>query len=53
MVRSPLDYNWPLALASLYNQEGNKTEASLYFRAALKLSPNNEQLLKLKADYIK
>lgn len=51
LKRNPSDYGWYLSAAVIYKNEGNVIEAKKYFKAALKLAPENETLLKLKADY--
>ncbi|MFZ4631977.1 MAG: oligosaccharide repeat unit polymerase [Patescibacteria group bacterium] len=49
--RDPQDFNWPLGAAILYKESGDLTKARDYFDQAFKLAPNNEKILKLKADY--
>ena len=40
------DYNWPLALSLLYRDKKDLTTAKEYLNQALKLAPENEELLK-------
>jgi len=51
LKRNPGDYNWYLSTALIYKEMGNINEAKDYFNSALKLAPENEVLLKLKAEY--
>jgi len=46
-ARNPSDYSWPLAVALIYKEQGNKIEATRYFNQALKIAPNNTNLLQL------
>lgn len=51
LKRNPEDYSWYLSAALIYKEMGNKEMAKNYFNDALKLAPENEMLLKLKAEY--
>jgi len=49
--RSPNDYNWPLALAVLYYEQGDKIISLEYLEQALRLAPDNEKLHQLYTKY--
>jgi len=41
---NPKDYNWPWAIALLYREKGNLTEARFYVQQALSLNKDNKQI---------
>ncbi len=52
-VLSPYDYNWPLALATLYFETGDKNAALNSIDEAIKLAPDKSELIELKEKYKK
>ncbi len=52
LIRHPQDYAWPLALAALYKEKGDLEAARSYFQMAFDLSPDNEELIRLRASYL-
>lgn len=46
--RNPADYHWSFALAILFNANGDKKSAGNYLNEALKLAPQNQELLELQ-----
>ncbi|MFA6994892.1 MAG: O-antigen ligase family protein [Patescibacteria group bacterium] len=48
LIRNPSDYRWSLALAVLFDASHDKKSASNYLNEALKLAPQNEELLELQ-----
>ena len=51
LARSPEDYNWALALSVLYYESGDGEAADYYLALAQELSPDNEELGRLKERY--
>ncbi|QQG52482.1 MAG: O-antigen ligase family protein [Candidatus Falkowbacteria bacterium] len=52
-VLSPNDYNWPLALATLYFEKGDAAAAVSSLEAAIKLAPEKSELKDLREKYKK
>lgn len=50
-MRAPKDYNWLMGLAILYNEKKDNKKAVEYLDKALLLSPDNNELKKLKLEY--
>jgi tetratricopeptide (TPR) repeat protein len=51
LARNPRDYKWSVALATLYYESGDKQSARKYLDQALKLAPDNREILDLKKTY--
>lgn len=49
--RQPEDFNWLVALAALYREQGDKEAARFYLEKALRLAPENEWLKQLEQEY--
>jgi O-antigen ligase len=52
-VLSPKDYNWQVALASLYFEKGDYAAAAQSIEAAIRLAPDKLELIELKEKYKK
>lgn len=52
-VLSPNDYNWPLALATLYLEKGDRAAALNNLETAIKLAPEKLELKDLREKYKK
>jgi tetratricopeptide (TPR) repeat protein len=50
-MRAPKDYNWLMGLAILYIEKKDNKKAVEYLDKALLLSPDNNELKKLKLEY--
>lgn len=50
-VLSPYDYNWRVALASLYFEKGDKEAAAFNMREAIRLAPDKIELKELEEKY--
>ena len=49
--RNPGDYNWLLAISALYRAKGDGAMSRQYLDAALRLAPDNEELIRLRSQY--
>ena len=47
---NPADYRWPLQLSLLYREKNNPALAREYLDQALKLAPENEELIKYQQE---
>jgi tetratricopeptide (TPR) repeat protein len=49
--RNPSDYSWPLAISVLYRAKGDEIMSRRFLDEAIKLAPDNEELIKLRGKY--